>query len=306
MKIKTKRIFKKVSKKSAAIMMIAGLIFSSGSFLTNETIEEARADSSDTSVTVTNATPVASAANIDSGASNVTLTENTTATVTCVATVTDNNGFADIDSVEARLYETAQGAAGVANDNYRYILTGDLECIPSSGAGLTETYTCAFSVQFFANPAGWSCQVTPTDGGGAGTLDTDTITVDSLNALDVVAGIAYGDMGLGTDSGVSPIATLVTNTGNTLMDPQVSAAAVMSCASGSIPIANQKYAASTFTYSSGGVALSSAATTLNLALPKPTTTTPVTDNSYWGILIPSDSVDGACTGANTFTAVAGS
>ena len=304
--IKTKKIFKKVFKRVAITMMIFGLVFSCGSFLPNENTEKAQADSSDTSVTVTNALPVASATSIDSAASNVTLTENTTETVSCVATVTDNNGYEDITSVEARLYRTSDGAAGAADDNIRYILTGDANCVPSGGAGLTETYTCDFSVQFFASSAEWTCQVTPTDTVGAGTADTDTITVDSLNALNVAASIGYGSMGLGTDTDTSPITATVTNTGNTLMDPQVSSAAVMSCDTGTIPIANQEYSATAaFDYGTG-TDLSSTPTTLDLTLPKPTSTTPVASNSYWGLLIPASAVEGSCTGSNTFTAVAGS
>lgn len=305
--IKTKTIFKKVSKKMAIAVMIVGLIFSSGSFLTNKTAENAQADSSDTSVTVANASPTTGSVSIDSDASNVTLTENVITNVVCETIVSDNNGYADITSVEARLYETTQGAPGTADENYRYILTGDTECVPSGGASNSETYTCTFAVQFFANPAdNWTCLITPSDSEGAGSTGSDTIIVDALNALNVVAGIAYGNMGLGTDSGAAPIATLVTNTGNTLMDPQVSSGAVMTCATGTIAIASQKYAASTFTYNSGGVALSSTPTTLDLALPKPTSAAAVNDDSYWGILIPGSGVDGACTGANTFTAVAGS
>ncbi|MEA1936600.1 MAG: hypothetical protein U9N04_00630, partial [Patescibacteria group bacterium] len=248
MKIKTKRIFKKTSERIAVIMMITGLAFSSGSFLPSKTAEKAQADTSDTSVTVTNASPVASAASIDSDATNITLTENITTEVVCFATVTDNNGYEDIDSVEAILYRTSVGAGAADNDNTHYTLSGDANCVPSNPGTITEDYTCTFDVQFFAEPAEWSCQLTPTDGGGAGTPDTDIITLDSLNALDVVATIAYGNMGLGNDSGASPVSTQVTNTGNTIMDPQVSSAAAMTCATGTIAVGNQEWSASTFTY----------------------------------------------------------
>ncbi|MDF1497939.1 MAG: hypothetical protein P1P85_01095 [Patescibacteria group bacterium] len=306
MKIKTKRVFKKASKKMIVATMILGLVFSSGNFASNKTIEKAQADSSSTSVTITNALPVASATSIDSAAANVTLTENTTKTVSCVATVTDNNGYADITSVEARLYLTTAGAAGAGDSDVRYILTGDTNCVPSGGSGLTETYTCNFSVQYYADPGAWTCQVTPTDTVGAGTADTDTITVDTLLALDVTASIGYGSMGLGTDTNTSPITATVTNTGNAIMDPQVSSAAAMSCTTGTIPIANQEYSATaSFDYSTG-TDLSATPTTLNLTLPTPEdTNTPVSAGSYWGILIPANGVEGACTGSNTFTAVAG-
>ena len=249
--------------------------------------------------------PVASSANIDGGAASITLTENTTTNVVCTAIVTDSNGFADITSVEARLYETAQGAAGTADENYRYILAGNTNCVPSGGSGDTENYTCTFDVQFFANPAEWTCQVTPSDSGGAGTADSHTITMNTTLALNVTATIVYGDMGLGTNSGASPQTIVVTNTGNAIMDPQVSSAAAMGCVTGTIPVANQEYSASTFTYGSG-TDLSGTPTTLNLDLPKPTSTTPVTADSYWGIGIPGTGVGGNCTGSNTFTAIAGS
>ncbi|MDF1497940.1 MAG: hypothetical protein P1P85_01100 [Patescibacteria group bacterium] len=259
--------------------------------------------------------PVASSVSIDGGATSVTLIENTTKTITCTATVTDENGYADITSVEAKLYRTGVGAGVADNDNNHYTLTGDANCIPSGGSGNTENYTCAFSVQFFAEPTdasapiysadNWTCQVTPSYSGGPGTAATDTIEMGTLNALNVTANINYGTLGLGNNSGASPQTVTVTNTGNTLMDPQVSSAAAMTCTIGTIPVANQEYSNATFTYGSG-TDLSATPTTLNLSLAKPTTTTPVTDNSYWGIGIPGTGVGGSCTGSNTFTAIAGS
>ncbi len=209
--------------------LTAGTLYRYQVRATNATGDGAYSAIAETTTASANVLPVASAASIDAGATNVILTENAAKTVTCTATVTDDNGFADITSVEARLYETTQGAPGTADDNFRYILAGDAQCVPSDGADLTETYTCAFSVQFFADPAEWTCLVTPSDGGGAGTTSADTITVDALNALNVAASIDYGSLGLGSNSGASPIAVLVTNTGNTLMDPQVSSSADMTC-----------------------------------------------------------------------------
>lgn len=248
--------------------------------------------------------PVASLVSIDSDAASVTLTENITTEVVCEATVEDASGYADITSVEARFYETTQGAAGTADENYRYILTG-ATAVYCSGSGISGTCSFTFDAQFFANPAGWTCQVTPSDSGGSGTADSDAITINTTLALNISGNIEYGDMGLGTNSGTSPKTVVVTNTGNAIMDPQVSSAAAMSCASGTIPIANQEYSNTTFTYGSG-TDLSSIPATLNLTLPKPTSTTPVTDNSYWGIGIPGTGVGGSCTGSNTFTAIAGS
>ena len=260
-----------------------------------------------------NSLPVASSTSIDSGAASVTLTENTTTNVVCTATVTDDDGFADITSVEAKLYRTGVGAGAADDTNNHYTLSGDANCIPSDGSGTTENYSCTFAVQFYAEPtdAGsihaaddWTCQITPSDSEGAGTANSDTIEMDTTLALNVTATIAYGTLGLGNNSGASPQTAVVTNTGNAIMDPQVSSAADMGCTgAGTIPVANQEYSATTFTYGSG-TDLSSTPTTLNLTLPKPTSTTPVTDDSFWGIGIPGTGVGGNCTGSNTFTAIA--
>jgi len=258
--------------------------------------------------------PVASAVSIDSGASGVTLTENATKNVVCSATVTDANGYADITSVEAKLYRTGVGSAASDDPNNHYTLAGDSQCVPSGGSGNTETYTCTFAVQFFAEPTdagsiyasdNWTCLVTPSDSGGAGTAASDTIEVNTLLALNVTSSINYGNLSLGSTSGSYPKIVTVTNTGNANMDPQVSSAAAMTCTTGTIPVANQEYADFSFTYGSG-YTLSGTPTTLNLALPKPTSDTPVTANSYWGISIPSTGISGSCSGSNTFTAVAGS
>jgi hypothetical protein len=251
---------------------------------------------------------------IDSDAVNITLLESTTKNVVCASTITYGSGFGAITSVEAKFFRTGIGAGAGDDDNNHYTLAGDTECFPSNGAGLTEDYTCIFAVWFFAEPTdagspdsgdNWTCQVTPSSAGGPGNFAVDTIEMDTLSALSI-EDLDYGGVGAGMNTGSSPVSVVVTNTGNNIMDPQVSSATAMTCTTGSIPVANQKYSSSTFTYSSGGTVLSGAATTLDLALPKPTSTTPITANSYWGIAIPSSGAVGSCTGINIFGPVPGS
>src|SRR3990167_8603888 len=104
-----------------------------------------------TSAGNSNSLPVASNVSINSGAASISLTENTTVTVHCTATVTDTNGYADITSVEGRFYRTSQGSSGTGNNNYRYIVSGDSQCVPSNGTGNTEDYDCSLSVYFHAD-----------------------------------------------------------------------------------------------------------------------------------------------------------
>ncbi len=259
----------------------------------------------------TNTLPVASGVSINSGASAVTLTENTTTNVACVGTVTDNDGYADITSVTADFYRTSVGTGGGQDDNNYYQLVGDSQCIPSGGSGNSETYTCTFAVQYFADPtdAGspnssddWTCDMVPTDGVGTGTSASDTVEMNSLLALSVTSSINYGTVTANEDTGASNQTVTITNTGNRDMDPQLSGTD-MSDGGNSIGVANQEYSDASFTYGAG-TDLSSSPTTFNLSLPQQTSSS-ITDIIYWGLGVPNGTPSGTYTGTNTFTATAG-
>ncbi len=257
--------------------------------------------------------PVASAAAIDAGAVSVTLTENATHNVVCTGTVTDNDGFADITAVGVYFFRTTVGTTSAADDNNQYQLYGDSQCVPSGGAGNSEDYTCTFAVQYFADPTdagspnasdNWTCELWPADNVATGTVSTDTVEMSSLVALDVTSSIAYGSVNANADTGASNQTTTLTNTGNRDMDPELSGAAMTDGGSGTIAASQQKYEATAFTYSSGGVALSGSPTTLNITLPQ-RTSTPVTDDVLWGLGVPNGTPNGSYTGSNTITAVQG-
>ncbi|MBP9669158.1 MAG: hypothetical protein KBE09_02615 [Candidatus Pacebacteria bacterium] len=257
--------------------------------------------------------PTASAAAIDAGAVSVTLTENTTHNVVCTGTVTDTDGFADITAVGAYFFRTTVGTTSAADDNNQYRLYGDSQCVPSSGAGNSEDYTCTFAVQYFADPTdagspnasdNWSCELWPADNVATGTVSVDTVEMSSLIALDVTASIAYGSVNANTDTGVTNQTTTLTNTGNRDMDPELSGAAMTDGGSGTIAASQQKYDATAFTYSSGGTALSGTPATFDITLPQRTAGA-VTDDILWGLGVPNGTPNGSYTGSNTITAVAG-
>ncbi len=263
--------------------------------------------------------PTAASASIDSGAVSVTLTEATTTNVVCAATVTDNDGFADITSVEAKFYRTGVGAgAGDDNANH-YTLSGDANCVPSGGAGNTENYTCTFAVQFYADPTDvgsayeaddWTCQVTPSDGIGAGTADTDTIEMDTTTALDVTTTITYGALALGANTTTTDQTTTVTNTGNEQIDVQLDGygasdgdGKAMTCTIGTIAIGQERYSLTAATDWTNKTQLTDTAATLTaFDLAKGASSTKAV---YWGFGMPSTGVGGFCTGKVNFTAVSG-
>ena len=258
-----------------------------------------------------NSLPVASGVSIDSGASSVTLTENTTKTVSCVGTVTDTDGYTDIANVGAFFFRTNNGTSTANDPNHKYELYGDSECAPSGGSGNSETYTCDFSVEYYADAtdAGspnsatdWTCEMWPADNTATGTVATDTVEMNSLVALDVTSPINYGDVDPGQDTGATNQSITVTNTGNVDMDPQVSGG-VMSSGPNTISVNNQEYSSDNFTFGAG-IDLSASPTTINLILPQRTSTV-ITDLLYWGLGVPEGTPAGSYTGTNTLSATSG-
>lgn len=80
----------------------------------------------------------------------INLSENTTTTVNVTSTVSDGNGFADIQTVTGKLYRAGVSNAEscITNDNNCYFAT----CNLSNCSGNSCTATCSFSVQFHADP----------------------------------------------------------------------------------------------------------------------------------------------------------
>ena len=263
-----------------------------------------------------NSLPTASAVSIDSAAASVNLTEGTTKTVSCAGTVTDNDGFADITSVTADLYRTPVGTSSALSNNDHYRLTGDANCVPSGGSGSSETYTCDFAVQYYADPTdagstysaqNWTCTMTPADAAGNGTWASDTIEMNTLSALSITSGdpVNYGSVDPNADTGASNQSVTVRNTGNHDMDPELSGTNLVNGGE-TILVSQQKYSATAFTYSSGGTVLTGTDTGLNITLPQPTAgTVPVEDTILWGIGIPLGTAPGTYTGTTTLTAAAG-
>ncbi len=114
----------------------------------------------------------------------------------------------------------------------------------------------------------------------------------------------FGNINAGSDSSGINKSVLVLNTGNSAIDSQLSGTNLTAGAN-SIDVSNLKYATSSFTYSSCTVcsALSTSPTTLELDLLKPTSTTSIIDDIFWGLSVPNGSKGGIYSGTNTFTVI---
>jgi hypothetical protein len=275
---------------------------------------------STSSATANNSAPVASNTSIDGGAASITLTENATKNVVVTATVTDNNGCPEISGVSVKFFQTDQTASGGNDPNIRYTQSATVDVGTCTGVTDTvATYTATIAVQYYANPTDtgsindatdWTALVTPSDAGGAGTTNTDTIEMATLTALDVTPTISYGTIDLAGNTGATNQTTTVTNTGNESIGTQVDGYGTtngdgrsMTCTAGNVTIGNEKYSTTNVTYGSlTGTLTDTAATVAGFSVAK-VMGTPTTGPLYWGFAMPASGVAGSCGGVVVFTAV---
>jgi hypothetical protein len=251
--------------------------------------------------------PVASGVAINGTDTSITLTENTTTNVFVTATVTDNNGCADITGVTVKFYKTATGAGAADDENNHYTVTTPTDVVQNTCVGLVATYTATIPVWYYADPAEWTAQVTPTDGVD-GDVATDTIAVDTLKALNVTGAIAYGELALNTDTGTTDKIATITNTGNAAIGVQVDGygfengdGLAMMCTTGSITIGEEKYSkTASIAYASKSALTDTAATIADFSIAQRTDSS-TTGTLYWGFGIPVNGVGGSCTGTVVFT-----
>ncbi|GEM_PF-1237545 len=264
-------------------------------------------------VEASNAAPTASAITLNGG-SSITLIENTSTTIDLTGTATDVDGNADIAYATSVIYRSGVGASCTADQNSCYRIAST-SCAKSNCSGNSCDFTCSAKIQYFADPTdvgsfsaqNWQGHMTVGDViGDTGASSTASgVELNTLYALNVTGAISYGSLNPNTDTGAATQTTTVTNTGNAAIDVNLSGT---SMANGGFTITadNQKYATSTFTYSSCTVCatLSGALTRLEIDLAKPTSETPVTDDVFWGLFVPSGKIPGSYTGSNTFEAIA--
>ena len=265
------------------------------------------------------AAPVVSTVSVNGG-SAITLTEGTTTSINWTGTITDTDGNANISSAQGVLYRSGvAGAEACTPSNANCYV--DASCSLSACAGNSCTATCNVSLQFFAEPTDsaslfpteyWRGWIEATDAHsqtGEAWSPTTTPDVQSLAAMDTSSSIAYDPLLPGDDTGATNETTTVTNTGNTVLDIEVSGdnfcTDYPTCAGYQIPVGYQEFDVTGFTYGLGNP-LSGSPTTAQINLIK-STINPAnsTANVYWGLGIPSPKEDGAYSGANTLTAVDG-
>jgi hypothetical protein len=248
-------------------------------------------------------------------AQDITLTPGATTTVYATGTVIDLNGYDDLDYATTTIYRSGVGSTCSLDENNCYPVAST-SCSFSACSGNSCELSCYADIQYHADPTDegaysgqeWLAEITAVD--DAGYTDTQTtLGVDllTLRALTSSSTIPYGDLAVNSDTNDYNATTTITNVGNDAIDISVEGTDLTFGAS-SIGVTNQLYATTTFDYGTCGTppctSLTGAASNLEVDLLKPTsTTTPITDDLYWGLFVPTGVAGATHEGTNTFTAI---
>lgn len=264
-----------------------------------------------------NTAPSISSLILNNGA-NISLVENSTIPVQWTATVTDNNGYTDIKSIEGKLYRSgvAGGKDCTANNNNCYAVAS---CSVSNCSGNSCQATCTANVYFFADPTDtgvpfesqtWQSWMKVTDVTNSTNEDfsaADTTELLSLRGVTVAGSINYGQFRPGTNSGSTNQITKISNTGNVPIDIELNGSRLClnfpTCTGTFIDVNNQQYSFTNFVFGNG-TALSLTPQKLNVSLSKPTASPSNSFvNLYWGINLPGQITTGTYQGQSLIIAV---
>jgi hypothetical protein len=236
---------------------------------------------------------------------NVDLSSCGTVTVWCNATITDANGWNDIRTVNATLWDSVSTTEESSDDSSNHYMNNS--CGMISGSGSTAQANCSFALQYYANATNWTCKVYANDSSGNVDSNTtyDNVTINTLRALDAEDTINFGSLAPG---GTSPedVNNTVTNCGNAPIDLNLTGTNITNASASvtNISVGNVKYNVTDWnqSYTDNMTSLTETSTHADFTLAKRTNGVS-TNKTYWKITIPAVIENFVYTGNITFTAV---
>jgi hypothetical protein len=255
------------------------------------------------------------------GGEDISLIAGTTTAVFATGTVSDGNGASDLVIATSTIYRSgvAGGADCTPNNNNCYVsTTANNSCSFIECSGNDCVIECRADIFFHADPtdAGdfegqeWFAFVEVEDAGGGYGFNSSDIGVglNTLRAIAVEGEIDYGALSVNSDTGSFNASTSIINFGNVEADLWVEGTDLSDGNSSIIPASQQKFATSTFTYSSCGTGCqllsSSTPVQLDVDLAKPAIDNPpVADEVFWGIAVPFGVNSVPHQGINVFTPI---
>jgi hypothetical protein len=228
-----------------------------------------------------------------------------TVVVWCNASVNDGDGwYNEIYNVNATLWDEAAANEESGDDNSNHYT--NLSCVLGQNISVYDVFVnCSFAVQYYANPAEWTCKLRVNDTDSNTGSNSTNLTVNSLIALDAEGGINFGSLSPGATSSADVNNTL-TNCGNVPIDLNLSGTDLTNTSATitNITVANIHYNITDYEqdYSTGMTPLSATSTRNDFSLAKRTNGV-MTNKTYWKIGVPSVIEDLIYQGTVTFTAV---
>lgn len=257
--------------------------------------------------------PTVSALSLNGG-NDITLSAGATTTIYATGTVSDLNGYADITTATTTIYRSGVGETCSPNNNNCYV-AAPAQCSFNNCSGNTCNVSCSVDMYYHADPtdigtyAGetWRAYISVADAGGEmATATAPSIDLLTLRALSVGQAINYGALAPNSDTGSYNATTTLQNIGNDSIDVSVEGTDLTDGGSSNIPVSEQRFATSTFTYSAcvSCTTLSTSSINYKVDLGKPASTTPaVTEDLFWGIAIPFGVAGTPHHGTNIFYAI---
>lgn len=250
------------------------------------------------------------------GGNDIILTGGATTTVYATGTVTDFNGWIDIAGATTTVYRN--GPTGVGEsctpDNNNCYRASAPACSLINCAGDSCEVMCSFDIYYHADPTdtgsffdadAWTALLEVSDYSNSAASGTSpSVDLLTLRAISVDSSINYGTLEVNADTGAYNATTTVANIGNDSLDVLIEGTDLTDGGSSIIPVNEQKFATSTFTYTACTFCslLSTTPASYELNLSKPSSVTPVVDEVFWGIAVPFGVAGTAHQGVNVFYA----
>ncbi len=230
-----------------------------------------------------------------------------TVVIWCNATVSDGDGWEDVDNVNATLWDDSVTNEGDSDDNSNHYT--NYSCTLGTNTSLNDVpANCSFTVQYYANPAEWTCKIYANDtSSNVDSNSTADVTVNTLRALDAENTINFGSLAPGANSSAD-INNTITNCGNVAIDLNLSGTNLTNASASvtNISVTNVKYNVTDWNqdYSDNMTSLlylDDTRTEFSLAK---RTNGESNQTTYWKIGMPASIETLIYTGTITFTAVA--
>ncbi len=263
-------------------------------------------------VTVGNDPP--SIGEVTCNSSSFTPIAESTILLNCTATVSDPNGYQDLGGIRAEFYNDSRGD----DANYTIHYYNDTCSFTQNGTTSTNsTVECLFTIYYHANPADWTMYFNVTDGTGETGNNTETITIQSLTALNVThTEINFGSLDLGDTSDHQN--TTIKNTGNVELDIRINESlngGNMTCDgigsdninTSAVTTGVRYNTTNGFNFDDASWKLTSENDLIDVNWSKSydgASSAPPEYNLYWLIKIPSSGISGTCTTTTRISATA--